>query len=122
MSANILTVRGFVNKIDRVPGKNEGDDPKYFAKVAYSHGDGKNRQTQYLSCYVSKSLHRLVHTSYETQTKIGDRVVNVLGSQLADLTIINPYFKINDAGYLESSGILSAISFETPEPTPNTSK
>lgn len=123
MSANTLTVRGFVNKIDCVPAKKQGEDNKYFAKVAYSMGDGDNRQTQYLSCYVSKPLHRLAQAAYETQTEETDgKTSNVLGAQVAELTIVNPFFKVNDGGYLDGNGILTAISFITPEPKPKASK
>ncbi len=114
MAVNKLTVTGFVNKIDFVPGVGEAEG-KLFAKIAYSKGEGVKRQTQYLSCYVSKSLHRVAKSAFDSQVKEGDIYINVLGSQLAELTIIDPFFSKNEAGYLEGTGILSSINFLTPQ-------
>lgn len=119
MSANTLKVRGFINKIDLVEGK-EGADDKYFAKVGYSEGDSDNRFTQYISCFVSKSLNNLAKSAYESQTEIEKgKFNNVLGSQVAEILIIKPTFRVNDQGYLNGSGILTSISFITPELNPN---
>jgi hypothetical protein len=121
MSANTLVVRGFVNKIDCVASAVQGGENKYFAKIAYSLGDSTNRQTQYVSCFVSKSLHRIANAAFQTQAEHDGKFSNVLGSQLSELTIVNPFFKINDGGYIEGSGILTSISFVTPELKPKSS-
>lgn len=120
-NANTLVCRGFLNEVTHVAGS-EGKDDKYFAKVAYSIGKKPNRKTQYLSLYVSKPLHGLAKAAYKAQTEDGEgRVVNPLGSQVATITVADPFFSVNDKGYIDSTGILTDISFNTPELKPSTS-
>lgn len=116
-----LTVTGFVNKIDVVPGENDQDD-KVFVKIAYSRGNGQKRQTQYMGCYVAKSLHFLFKTAEQTQIKVDEhKYENVLNSQLSDLIIVDPYFEVNDEGFLEGNGILTSLTFKQPELKPTSS-
>lgn len=113
--SNTLVVRGFVNKIDFVASKKKDEPGMFFAKIAYSKGEGEKRKTQYMSCFISKSLHGLAQAAYDSQSEVDGKTKNVLGGAPAELTVVDPYFEVNEAGYLEGSGILTAISYDTPE-------
>jgi hypothetical protein len=100
-----LNAKAFVGEI-----RKSGD--KVFVTISIPHGDKDSRKYQYLSCFVSKSLHRVFESALNSQKKEDDRVSNTLSSQVASVVIEAPFFEVNDKGFINGSGILTSLVYE----------
>jgi methylaspartate ammonia-lyase len=98
-----LTTIAFIGEI-----KEHGEN--VFVKCSYTNGAKENREIQYVEYLVSKDLKPLFQAALVSQQVINEKTVNTLTSQICEITVLNPMFRVNDT-FLNGSGLLTSIRF-----------
>ena len=110
-----FTTKAWIGKITEVPTKDKDgkDDVTYYATVTIPHtGKNDEKKYQYVNCYVGAPLKRLFASTYGAQLiNAKGHAQHALTDHLIGIEIHGLFTEITEEGYLNSTGILSSLSF-----------